>query len=279
MTPRPFIRLALCVLVVASVASMRAPTPRVVYISATDAKGAPVTDLVAADISVKEGGKDQAIVGLEPATAALDVVVLVSDNGTGVFQPGAFQFFQSLLGHGKFSMSQFTPQVAQVMDFTDDVSTIQAALGRITPRGKVEGSGEQLIDAIAQSARTLQQRKAARPVILVLTVSGESEESLNPQPVLNQVRMSGAMLNVVFFTGAGTGQVLGDGPKQFGGRSEEVHAPAGVGTAITRITDTLLHQYVLTYSLPDGVKPADRLSVSTSRKGVTLLAPTRIADK
>jgi len=38
-------------------------------------------------------------------------------------------------------------------------------------------------------------------------------------------------------------------------------------------------QYLLTYTLPDGVKPADRLSVSTSRKGVTLTAPSRVATK
>jgi hypothetical protein len=260
-------------------ASRRIVTPRVVYISATDSKGALVTDLTAADLAVKEGGKDQAIVSLEAATAPMDVVILVNDNGTGVFQPGVFQFCQSLLGHAKFSISQFTPQAAQVLDSSDDVSAIQSALGKLGPRGKVEGSGEQLIDAISESSKTLQQRKAARPVILVLTVSGENEESLNPQPVLNQVRLSGAQLNVVFFTGAGTGQVLGDGPKQFGGRSEEVHAPAGVGPVITKITDTLLHQYALTYSLPDGVKPSDRLSVTTSRKGVTVLAPARIPDK
>jgi hypothetical protein len=35
----------------------------------------------------------------------------------------------------------------------------------------------------------------------------------------------------------------------------------------------------LTYTLPDGVKPSDRLSVSTIRKGVSLFVPSRIQDK
>ena len=37
--------------------------------------------------------------------------------------------------------------------------------------------------------------------------------------------------------------------------------------------------YVLTYTIPDGVKLNERISVSTSRKGVTIIAPTRLSDK
>jgi hypothetical protein len=40
-----------------------------------------------------------------------------------------------------------------------------------------------------------------------------------------------------------------------------------------------MHQYVLTYNIPDGVKLNERLSLATSRKGVTLLAPSRLPDK
>ena len=37
-----------------------AETPRTVYLSAVDGKGAPVTDLTTADLVVKEGGQDRA---------------------------------------------------------------------------------------------------------------------------------------------------------------------------------------------------------------------------
>jgi hypothetical protein len=52
-----------------------------------------------------------------------------------------------------------------------------------------------------------------------------------------------------------------------------------VPAALAKIADNLMNQYVLTYTLPDGVKPNDRLSVSTSRKGVRVLAPTRVPDR
>ena len=45
------------------------------------------------------------------------------------------------------------------------------------------------------------------------------------------------------------------------------------------MADILLHQYVLTYALPDGVKPNEKLQLATSRKGVTLLARARVPDR
>ena len=40
-----------------------------------------------------------------------------------------------------------------------------------------------------------------------------------------------------------------------------------------------MHQYRLAYTIPDGVKPNERLSLTTSRKGVKIFAPTRLPDK
>src|ERR1041385_9065461 len=43
----------------------RAETTRTVYISATDSKGSPVTDLTASDLVVKEDGKERVIASLQ----------------------------------------------------------------------------------------------------------------------------------------------------------------------------------------------------------------------
>jgi hypothetical protein len=51
------------------------------------------------------------------------------------------------------------------------------------------------------------------------------------------------------------------------------------GPVLAKLADSLLHQYALTYTLPDGVKPNEKLALTTSRKGVTLVAPARIPDK
>ena len=74
-------------------------------------------------------------------------------------------------------------------------------------------------------------------------------------------------------------EVLGDGPKQSGGHREEIIAAAGIIQGIQQLAESLKSQYLIEYSLPAGVKPSDRLSVSVKRKGIALHAPTRIPDK
>lgn len=256
-----------------------AEVTRKIYISATDSKGAPVTDLTAADVTVKEGGKERPVASLEPATGPLQISILVDDLGTGAFQAAAAQFVEKLLGHGQFSISLLNPQASQLVDFTDDVNALKTALGLLGPRGRIQPDGDQMPEAIGDAAKRLQQRKAERPVILAMTIAGGQIHSLAPDNVLIPLRLSGSALNVVFVTGADLGQVMGDGPKQSGGRQEQAGSGPAIGPAAVKVADSLLHQYQLTYTLPDGVKMSDRIAVATSRKGITLTAPSRIADK
>jgi hypothetical protein len=74
-------------------------------------------------------------------------------------------------------------------------------------------------------------------------------------------------------------QVLGDGPKQSGGRQISANATAGVPKALQQIADDLLAQYEITYVLPEGVKPNKRFNISTKRRGVTLRAPSAIPER
>ena len=260
-------------------ATAPAEVTRKVYISATDSKGAPITDLTAAEITVKEGGKERTVAGLVPATAPVHVAILVEDNGTGAFQFAVSQFLQKVHGRGQFSISVLTPQALKLVDFTDDVEGLKGALGRLGQRGRAESDGDQLPEAISDAAKELQLRKAERPVILALTIAGGILHSVEPNNVLRIVRSSGASLNLVYVSGANLGQVLGDGPKESGGRIEEAGTGQAIAPAVSRIADSLLNQYLLTYTLPDGVKLSDRLSVTTSRKGIKLTAPSRITDK
>ena len=58
-----------------------------------------------------------------------------------------------------------------------------------------------------------------------------------------------------------------------------VFGPLGLSDTLLDRDEVLKRQYVIEYTLPDGVKPSDRLSVTVKRKGVTLRAPTRVPDK
>jgi hypothetical protein len=257
----------------------RAEITRSIYISAIDRQGAPVTDLTAAEITVKEGGKERAVTGLAPATTPMDVAMLIDDGGTGAFQSAVAQFLQKTLGRAQFRIILLNPQASQIVDFTEDVDALKTALGRLGARGRMQPDGDQMLDGIASAARALRQRKAERPVIVAMTITGGKPEGIEPVNVLTAVRLSGAQLNVVYVAGADLGMVMGDGPRQSGGRIEQAGTGNAIVPALLRIADALQHQYLLTYTLPDGVKLSERLNVETSRKGIALTSPSRIADK
>jgi len=70
-----------------------------------------------------------------------------------------------------------------------------------------------------------------------------------------------------------------DVPRQSGGRLINVLDLTGFHAAMQQVADDLSSQYLVTYTLPDGVRPSDRISVSLRRTGVTLRAPTRVPNR
>jgi hypothetical protein len=71
--------------------------------------------------------------------------------------------------------------------------------------------------------------------------------------------------------------VLGDGSRESGGYHEETSLTSAVPT-LERIASEIKNQYEITYTLPAGTEPSDRLQVTTRRKNVTLRAPRKIAN-
>jgi len=256
-----------------------ADVTRQIHISATDRSGAPVTDLTAADISIKEGGKDRPVESLKPATGSMHVAILVDDGGSGAFQAAIAQFLDRTLARGQFSITLLNPQASRLVDFTNEPSALRDALGRLGKRGRLQADGDQMLDAIERAAKALQLRKAERPVVVALTLIGGKPESIEPNNVLESVRTTGTMLNVVHLLGADLGMVMGDGPRQSGGRLEQASNGNGIIPATIRIAESLQTQYVVTYTIPDGTSLSDRIAVSTSRKGIKLTAPTRISAR
>ena len=287
--------LAACLILQAAVAS--AQQPRRVYVTAADARGAPVTDLTAADFTVKEGGKAGEIVKVGPATGLIRVAILVDDNGTGIFRFAVGKFIEALLGRAEFAISTVTGQMLKLVDYTSSAQALSDAIANLNARPSTNDGG-QLLDGIAETAKDFDRRNAARPVILALTVGGVEHSTLPAHHVLDVLRRSGASLHVVTVVnntlrsqsnpqtpGAqldenmNLSEVLGDGPKQSGGYREEIVAAAGIIQGVQQLAEALKNQYLIEYSLPAGARPSDKLTVSVKRKGVSLRAPTRIPDK
>ena len=158
--------------------------------------------------------------------------------------------------------------------------------------------GGQIVEGVFEASRELQRRQVERPVIIVFSDTDAEYSTLPAAHVLNQLQESGAVLYVISIVKMVQGtlpnsgivpdkpsdlldkavdvnQVLGDGPKQSGGRRAEIIGTAGPIPVLQQIGEELTHQYVITYIVPAGEKPNQKLSVSTKRKGISVRAPSR----
>lgn len=269
-----------------------AATTRTVYVTATDNKGVPVTDLTAADFTVREGGREREIVSAEPATTRMHLSLLVEQRlvGDGSIRMGLFEFVKRMHGDADIALITVGLRNEMVVDYTGDLNTHVAALNKLTLNPTPSSN---LTEGVLELARTIEQRKPERPMIVAVALSGGQSGGPSPNAVLTQLRQSRAGMHAVTLAGggevdqspaeradaSGREQVLGDGSRQGGGRRHEVTTTAAVPKALQLVADDLLAQYVLTYTLPDGVKPDRRLNVGVKRRGVTLRAPTAMPDR
>ena len=283
-----------CAIVAAQGTAPSAPESRTVYITVTDKDGAPIEDLTPAEFEIKEGGKTVLVTGAEIARAPLEIALIVDDNGSGIFRSPLARFVQRLDGRAVMSLSSVTGQTMRVVDYTQKTDAILQGLSTLHVRPGTPDGG-QLLEGISEAAQELRKREADRPVIIALTVGGEEHSTVHSNLVLDQIRRSGAILHVfsversalrstVTATKAPDllqenmhlNRVLGDGPKQSGGRHQSIVASVGFLAGLQNLATELLSQYRVSYTLPAGVKRSDRLNVSVKRRGTLVRAPARI---
>jgi hypothetical protein len=273
-----------------------APQSRTVYLTITDRSGHPVDDLEIGELEIKEGGKRVAIEHLGVATTPLQIAFIVDDNGTGIFRSGLGLFIQRLEGLAVMSLSSVTGQTMKIVDYTSRVDTLFQGLATLNARPATNDGG-QLLEGISEAALELRHREATRPVIIALTVGGEEHSMASSDHVLTQLRQSGATLHVISVAGSSLrstmaltrpsmllqenmhlSRVLGDGPKQSGGLHQSIVPTAGPLPPLQNLASEFLHQYRVTYTLPDGAKRSDRISVSVKRRGLQVRAPSRVPN-
>ena len=270
------------------------PITRSVYVVATDNKRAPVTDLKPDEFVVKEDGKTREVVKAELATDPLHVAIIVDDNGTGLFRASLARFVQRMEGRAVMALRSVVGQTMKLVEFTPNVDALLTAVATLNARPGTPDGG-QLLEGISEAARELSKVEARRPVIIALTVGGTEHSTVNSDFVLDQLRKSGAALHVFSVansalrsTVAATTpkdllqenmhlyRVLGDGPKQSGGRHQQIVASAGVLHGLQSLASELSSQYRITYTLPAGAKRSERLTISVRRKDLIVRGPEKL---
>lgn len=267
---------------------------RTIFVSVTDKDGRPVDDLTADDFEIKEGGRTVTVDSAAPASDEIQMALIVDDNGTGLFRSPLARFVQRMDGHALMSLSSVIGQTMKIVDYTSNTAAVMQGIARLNARPGTPDGG-QLLEGISEAALELRKREAARPVIIALTVGGEEHSTATSSHVLDQLRKSGAALHVFSVERSALrstvnattpkdllqenmhlNRVLGDGPKQSGGRHQSIVASTGFLMSLQNLATELLGQYRVVYRLAPGAKRSDRLTISLKRRGAIVRAPTRL---
>ena len=260
---------------------------RDVYVGVVDAKGVPVSGLSAADFTVREDGQAREVLKAGPATEPIDVALLIDDSQAADpalqhLRDGAAAFVERLAGKAQIALITFGERPTNVVDYTSSTEALKRAVGRIFPR---QGAGAYLLEALQEVSRGLQRRKPARAAIVAVTMEATEFSNLYYQNVLKELRASGASLHVL---AVGTPSdsmndemrnrniVIADGPRQSGGRREQLLSVMAIPDELKEVADELANQYVVTYGRPEKLIPPEKLEVNVNRPDVTVRAPTRL---
>lgn len=269
------------------------PVTRTVYVSVTDGQGLPVTDLTADDFAVKEGGKERPLTTAEPAKGRVHVALACEERliADGSIRTGMFEFVKRLVGRAEIALVTIGLKSNTIVDYTAIPDTLVTALNQLTLNPNPNSN---MTEGLLELARSIDRHNAPRSALVVLAFSGGQAGGAQSKEVLDSLRQSGVVMSSVTLAGfegnlstqvgaigdaSNREKVLGEGPKQTGGRRIEIPSTGAAPKALQQIASDLLGQYALTYSLPDGVKPDRRFSASVKRKGLTLRAPYAIPDE
>lgn len=283
------------------------PRTRSVYVSAVNDQGRAVLDLAASEISVKEDGKARPVVHIAPAAGKLSIAVLVDDGGVGMndFRIGIAGFMNRLFEQAEFALVGISEQNRTIVDYTTQNTALANGIRSLIPRN-VNGGGH-LVEAVLDAATVMARREVRRPVILIVTNQGREYGDLPASRAMDQVARVGAPLYVVevlrpsgqsraagerydaVAAGAQDSEqassdrarnsILGDGPRQTGGRHEEAIATADVPGALAAMAEELAGQCLLTYETAAKLGAAAKIEVSSSRRGIKIRAPARAMDR
>jgi VWFA-related protein len=272
-------------------AQARTDVDRTVYFTATDQRGAYVEDLTNTDVVVKDGGRQRTVRHVGPSTERLKVSLAIDEglSPADEVRRAAASLVDHIRDAADVALYRVGSGTARIVDFSADPVLLRRAINAIPYRPQGGGNLIESLYQIVGETRTAEGRR----VVIILTTEVAQRSSMAASGVLDLLRDSGTTMHATTLVGpAGPvepptpemahlenadeverDRLLNDGPKQSGGLRLSLLRTEALPAALDRIRGELLHQYSVTYTLPAGSKSDGQISLTTTRKGVTLRGP------
>jgi len=240
-----------------------------VFVTVTDANGAPVARLSKDNFQVSEDGKEQKIAVFDKESALPLSIVLEVDTSLSTKKDlplelaSARHFAHAILRPiDVLSVFQFSEIVDEVVGFTSDLKTIDHGIDRIRV-----GSATALYDALYLGSRALDRRKG-RKVMVVITDGGDTVSKVDYRDAVRSAQEAEALVYSIIVVpveasaGRDTGgeHALIQLSEDTGGKYYYASSLPQLDNAFRQISDELRTQYLLAYY------PSERYSDSEFRK-------------
>ncbi|MBI4670898.1 MAG: VWA domain-containing protein [Chloroflexi bacterium] len=185
-----------------------------VYVSATDAAGNPVRNLLPSAFQLQENGQ---AMQLTAATRAgeqgfVNTVLVIDRSGSmrlagkmdGAKQ-AATAFVELMRPGDRTALIQFDTAIDVLQPLTEDTAALRASIQKIVPRGNTA-----MYDALAQ-ADTLLQPVTGRKAVILLTDGMDNASKLGRDAILKQAGASGLSIYTMGVGNKATGKGGDDG--------------------------------------------------------------------
>jgi len=230
-----------------------------VFVTVTDAQGAPVANLQKENFLLKEDGKEQKIAIFSKESALPLSIVLAVDTSLSTRKDlpleltAARKFAHSIVRpQDGLAVYKFSEEVNQMVPFTSDLKKIDAGIDRVR-----NGAATALYDAVFLGSQALSRRQG-RKVMVVITDGGDTVSQVDYKEALRAAQEAEAIIYSIIIV-----PIEADAGRDEGGEHALVQISSDTGgkyyyatsapqleAAFSQISDELRTQYLLAYYPP-----------------------------
>ena len=240
-----------------------------VFVTVTDAHGAPLSNLQKENFLLKEDGKEQKIAIFSRESALPLSIVLAVDTSLSTRKDlpleliSARKFAHTIVRpQDGLAVYKFSEEVSQMVPFTSDLKKIDAGIDRVH-----NGAATALYDAIFLGSQALSRRQG-RKVMVVITDGGDTVSQVDYKEALRAAQEAEAIIYSIIIVpieadaGRDTGgeHALVQISDDTGGKYYYATSLPQLDSAFRKISDELRTQYLLAYY------PSERYSDSEFRQ-------------